>query len=82
MKVGISRIGLTRDQKINTEGYKQNTEGYKQNVHHVVWWEGSIDMVVPMDDIVEAYCTYAEKPNAERHTLFISQLDTKKTWNI
>ena len=32
-----------------------------------------------MDDIVEAYCTYAEKPNAERHTLFISQLDTKKT---
>jgi len=21
-------------------------------------------MVVPMDDIVEAYCTYAEKPNA------------------
>ena len=75
MKVGISRIGLTRDQKINTEGYKQN-------VHHVVWWEGSIDMVVPMDDIVEAYCTYVEKPNAESHTLFISQLDTKKTWNI
>ena len=21
-------------------------------------------MVIPMDDIVEAYCTYAEKPNA------------------
>ena len=31
-----------------------------------------------MDDIVEAYCTYVEKPNAESHTLFISQLDTKK----